>query len=166
MKFPSGRLAFLTIVITLSFLLTFFQTPASARTAQHPPDKPKLQKPQQPKDETPAGKDDDTLHLGTDLVVLDVTVVDPANKPAMDLKENDFAVTEDKVPQKIEFFSREQVPVSLVFAIDTSGSMRPKLDTVVKVSTNLVKESRPHDEMAIIEFKDQPELLEEFTGGR
>ena len=164
MKFPSGRLAFLTLVITLSLLLTSFQTPAFARIDQHPPDKPKLQKPQQPRDETPVGKDDDTLHLGTDLVLLDVTVVDPANKPAMDLKEGDFAVTEDKVPQKIEFFSREQVPVSLVFAIDTSGSMRPKLDTVVKASTNLVKESRPHDEMAIIEFKDQPELLEEFTG--
>ena len=95
--------------------------------------------------------------------MLDVTVVDPANKPAMDLKQDEFTVTEDKVPQKIEFFSREQVPVSLVFAIDTSGSMRPKLDTVVKASTNLVKAGRRDDEMAVIEFKDQPELLEEFT---
>ena len=95
--------------------------------------------------------------------MLDVTVVDPANKPAMDLKQDEFTVTEDKVPQKIEFFSRDQVPVSLVFAIDTSGSMRPKLDTVVKASTNLVKAGRRDDEMAVIEFKDQPELLEEFT---
>jgi Ca-activated chloride channel family protein len=96
-------------------------------------------------------------------VLLDITVVDPSNKPVMDLKQEEFNVTEDKVPQKIEFFSREQVPVSLVFAIDTSGSMRPKLDTVVKASTNLVKASRRDDEMAVIEFKDQPELLEEFT---
>ena len=67
----------------------------------------------------------------------------------MDLKQEEFSVTEDKVPQKIEFFSKEQVAVSLVFAIDTSGSMRPELDTVVKASTNLVKESRRDDE-----FKD------------
>ena len=34
-------------------------------------------------------------------------------------------MTEDKIPQKIEFFSREQVPVSLVFAIDTSVPCDP-----------------------------------------
>jgi Ca-activated chloride channel family protein len=42
--------------------------------------------------------------------------------------------------------------------------MRPKLDTVVKASGNIVKAGKRGDEMAIIEFKDQPELLEEFTG--
>src|SRR6185369_4636255 len=109
-------------------------------------------------------KDDDTITLGRVLVLLDVTVVDPANKPAMDLKQDEFTVSEDKVPQKIEFFSREQVPVSLVFAIDTSGSMRPRLDTVVKASSNLVKESRSGDEVAIIDFKEEATLLEEFTG--
>ena len=55
------------------------------------------------------------------------------------------------------------MPVSLVFTIDTSGSMRPKLDTVVKASTSLAKESRRDDEIAVVAFKDQPELLEEFT---
>ena len=66
------------------------------------------------------------ITIGTDLVLLDVTVVDPSNKPVMDLKQEEFAVTEDKVPQKIEYFSRDQVPVSLVFAIDTSGFDAPK----------------------------------------
>lgn len=132
---------------------------------QQRPDKPKpnLQKPTQPRDDDPSLKDDSPIRLGTDLVLLDVTVLDPSNRPVMDLKWDEFAVTEDKVPQKIEFFSREQVPVSLVYAIDTSGSMRPKLDTVVKASINLAKQSRSGDEMAVIEFKDQPELLEEFT---
>ena len=95
--------------------------------------------------------------------MLDVTVVDPSNRPVMDLNKDKFLVVEDKLPQKVEFFSREQVPVSVVFAIDTSGSMRAKLDTVIKSCVSLVKESRTDDEMAIIEFKDQPELLEEFT---
>ncbi|HSB12600.1 MAG TPA: VWA domain-containing protein [Blastocatellia bacterium] len=167
MKYLSGRLAYLfSVLVTFSFLIGAFQVPSLARAYQQRPDKPKLQKPQQSKDESSTGKDDDkdAIRIGTDLVLLDVTVLDPANKPVMDLRENDFAVTEDKVPQKIEFFSREQVPVSLVYAIDTSGSMRPKLETVVKASINLAKESRPGDEMGVIEFKDQPELLEEFTG--
>lgn len=166
MKFESGRLALVvSAIITLGFLTAGFSQGSLVRADQQPPDKPpKLQKPQQPRPEEPSQKDDDTVRIGTNLVLLDVTVVDPSNKPVMDLKQDEFTVTEDKIPQKIEFFSREQVPVSLVFAIDTSGSMRPKLDTVVKASTNLVKAGRRDDEMAVIEFKDQPELLEEFTG--
>ncbi|MGH9765268.1 MAG: VWA domain-containing protein [Blastocatellia bacterium] len=103
------------------------------------------------------------IRIGTDLVLLDVTVVDPENRPIMNLTQDRFQVLEDKVPQKIEFFSKEQVPVSVVFTIDSSGSMRPKLDTVIKAAINLVKASRSGDEMAVISFKDQPELMEEFT---
>ncbi len=165
MKFESGRLALVvSAIVTLGFLTAGVSQGSLVRADQGPPEKPKLQKPQQPRAEEQSQKDDDTIRLGRTLVTLDVTVVDPSNKPVMDLKQDEFTVTEDRIPQKIEFFSREQVPVSLVFAIDTSGSMRPKLDTVVKASTNLVKAGRRDDEMAVIEFKDQPELLEEFTG--
>src|SRR6185503_1268265 len=142
MKLVSGRVAFLlSIFVVLSVLIAGSAPFSLARANQQRPEKPKLQKPPQPKDEEPQQKDDPPIRIGTDLVVLDVSVVDPSNKPAMDLKQEDFIVTEDKVPQKIDHFSRDQVPVSLVFAIDTSGSMRPKLDTVVKASTNLVKRS-------------------------
>ena len=105
------------------------------------------------------------LHAALSLrkLPVDVTVVDPNNKPILNLNKEQFQVFEDKSPQKIEFFSRDQVPVSLVFTIDASGSMRPKLDTVIKASVNLVKSSIAGDEMAVIEFKDTPELLEEFT---
>jgi Ca-activated chloride channel family protein len=162
---PSKSACLVSIVLVLSFLVAGF-TPASVSCDdQQRPDKPKpnLQKPQQPREDDPSQRDDAPIRLGTDLVLLDVTVLDPSNRPVMDLKRDEFAVTEDKVTQKIEFFSREQVPVSLVYAIDTSGSMRPKLDTVVKASINLAKQSRSGDELAVIEFKDQPELLEEFT---
>jgi Ca-activated chloride channel homolog len=168
MKLVSGRATFaISTLLTLGFLVAG-AVPFSLADAQQRPDKPKLQKPSSTKEDEPPPppqqKEDTPIRIGTDLVVLDVSVVDPSNKPAMDLRQEDFTVTEDKVVQKIDHFSRDQVPVSLVFAIDTSGSMRPKLDSVVKASTNLVKESRRGDEMGVIEFKDQPELLEEFTG--
>jgi Ca-activated chloride channel homolog len=135
----------------------------SAADDQEKPGKPTLNKPQHPEPKEPEPQDEGGVVLRADLVMLDVTVVDQSNKPVMDLKEDNFQVFEDKQPQKISFFSKEQVPVSLVFAIDTSGSMRSKLDTVIKASVNLVKETRKDDEVAVIEFKDQPELLEEFT---
>lgn len=147
----------------LALLAGSFAT-VSADDAQDKPAKPTLNKSQRPEPKEPEPQDDkEIVRLGTDLVTLDVTVVDQSNKPVMDLKEENFQVTEDKQPQKIAFFNKDQVPVSLVFAIDTSGSMRSKLDTVIKASVNLVKETRRDDEVAVVEFKDQPELLEEFT---
>lgn len=142
-------------------------SPFSLADSSQQKDKPKAQKSQPSNPKKAEGIEDDDqrpIVLNADLVMLDVTVIDAAsNKPAMDLKQEQFEVLEDKVPQKIEVFSRDQVPVSLVFTIDTSGSMRGKLDTVIKASVNLVKESRADDEIAVIEFRDQPELLTEFT---
>lgn len=132
MKYLTSRSAFfVSAFVSLSFLAAGLSPAAHSFDELQRPDKskPNLQKPQQPREDE---KDDSPIRLGTDLVLLDVTVLDPSNRPVMDLKRDEFAVMEDKVPQKIEFFSRDQVPVSLVYAIDTSGSMRPKLDTVVK----------------------------------
>src|SRR5436305_3722993 len=154
------------LAASLAALALFANSFANVSSAddQEKQGKPTLNKPQHPNPKEQEPQDDQgVVKLGTELVLLDVTVVDQSNKPVMDLKEDNFQVFEDKQPQKIAFFSKEQVPVSLVFAIDTSGSMRSKLDTVIKASVNLVKETRKDDEMAVIEFKDQPELLEEFT---
>src|SRR5215467_604107 len=158
MKFTVvGRAGSAAAVLTL--MATMLVLPGAGQQR----DKPKLAKPGDPSQAQKPKDDQDVLTIGTDLVLLDVTVVDQNNRPVMDLGKDQFDVLEDKVPQKIEFFSREQAPVSLVFVIDASGSMRPKLDTVIKASVNLVKESKTGDEMAVIQFKDQPELLEEFT---
>jgi Ca-activated chloride channel family protein len=149
----------------LALFANAFASISTADDNQQKQGKPTLNKPQHPEPKESEPQDDQgTIRLGTDLVLLDVTVVDQSNKPVMDLKQENFQVVEDKLPQKIEFFSKEQVPVSLVFAIDTSGSMRSKLDTVIKASVSLVKESRKDDEIAVLQFKEQPELLEEFTG--
>jgi Ca-activated chloride channel family protein len=117
--------------------------------------------PPQQQDDIPQGGDE--IKLDTNLVVLDVSVVDRANRPVFDLPEDRFQVFEDGVPQKIGFFKKEQTPVSLALAIDTSGSMRSKLDAVVQATTNLVNANKPGDESAVIQFKDQVELIEEFT---
>jgi Ca-activated chloride channel family protein len=151
-------LKFLVCSIATVFLLA-----SGLVTARGQKEKPKLQQNGESPGSNSQTSQEPSFKLGTDLVLLDVNVVDASNKPVMDLNREQFQILEDKTPQKIEFFSKDQVPVSLVFTIDTSGSMRPKLDTVIKSSISLVKSSIPGDEMAVIEFKDIPELLEEFT---
>lgn len=166
MMYVSSRFRAAIVLIAVFSLFAGF-TPTRLSASSQQKDEKKDQKKQDQKTEEPQDKtkdkDDGVVKLGTDLVTLDVTVVDQSNKPAMDITKEQFQVLEDKVPQQIEFFSRDQVSISLVFAIDTSGSMKAKLDTVIKASTSIVKESREKDEMAVIEFKDQPSLLTEFT---
>ena len=165
MRFATKK--FFVLAIALSFftatvLFATTATSAASTSGDQQKEKPQDKKPTQQKPED--DDDKNPLKIGTDLVLLDVSVVDTSNNIAvMDLAKKDFQVFEDKAPQQIEFFSKEQVPVSVVFTIDTSGSMRGKLDTVITACVSLVKDSKPGDENAVIEFKESPELLEEFT---
>ena len=43
--------------------------------------------------------------------------------PVLDLKPEDFALSEDGKPQKLTHFAAENIPLELVAAIDVSGSM-------------------------------------------
>jgi Ca-activated chloride channel family protein len=109
---------------------------------------------------------DNVIRDYTDLVQLDVTVVDQSNTPVMSLKKEDFSVYEDKVKQTIDNVSREEVPVSFGLVIDTSGSMKSKLQTVSDASVSLIKQMRLDDEAFVASFKSEPELVQDFTADR
>jgi len=109
---------------------------------------------------------DGKIVLETDMVLLDVKVVDQNNTPVMDLKKEDFSVYEDRVKQAIENVSRQEVPVSFGLVIDTSGSMKAKLQTVSDASVSLIKQMRVDDEAFVASFKAEPELVQDFTTDR
>jgi Ca-activated chloride channel homolog len=114
-------------------------------------------------DNQPTGEDIGRVVVDTDLVQLDVKVIDQANRPIYDMKKDDFAVYEDKIQQNVEMVSREEVPLSFGLVIDSSGSMRTKLPTVSEAATGLIKEMRTDDEAFIAQFKDEAELVQEFS---
>lgn len=114
---------------------------------------------QQPQDPAAAG----TIQIDTELVLLDVTVVDQNNNPVYTLDKEDFTVYEDKVKQEIEDVSRAEVPISLGIVIDTSGSMRSKLQTVTDAAAALIKQMRVDDEGFVAQFKVEPELVQDYT---
>ena len=109
---------------------------------------------------------DAIIKVDTDMVLLDVTVIDQNNIPVMNLKKEDFSVYEDKIKQTIESVSREEVPVSFGLVIDTSGSMKPKLQTVSDAAVSLVKQMRLDDEAFVASFKAESELVQDFTSER
>lgn len=110
---------------------------------------------------------DSVIRVDTNLVSLDVTVVDTSNNmPVFDLKKEDFTVFEDRVKQDVETVSREEVPLSFGLVIDTSGSMKSKLQTVIDSAMLLVKQMREQDEAFVASFKGEPELVQDFTKDR
>jgi Ca-activated chloride channel family protein len=104
-----------------------------------------------------------TIGVNVDLVVVHTTVQDKSGHFVSGLKKEDFRIYEDGVEQTITLFSQEDVPVTLGIVIDTSGSMRNKIDNVNRAALAFIKASNPQDEVFLIGFNDQVELLEDYT---
>jgi Ca-activated chloride channel homolog len=117
----------------------------------------------QPDNQTPG---QEAIKINTELVSLDVTVIDQNNNPVYSLNKEDFTVYEDKIPQLITSVSREEIPLSFGIVIDTSGSMRSKLYAVVDAARYLIKEMRPNDECFISQFKTEAQLVKGFTSDK
>ena len=109
---------------------------------------------------------EDRIKIDTDLVNLDVTVIDQENNPIFNLKKEDFAVYEDKIKQTIESISREELPLSFGIVIDTSGSMGSKIQTVSEAAVLLIRQMRQGDEAFVASFKTEPDLAQDFTTDR
>jgi Ca-activated chloride channel family protein len=84
----------------------------------------------------------------------------------MNLGKEDFSVFEDRVKQTINNVSREEVPISMGLVIDTSGSMKTKLQTVSDAAISLIKQMRLDDEAFVASFKTEAELVQDFTDDR
>ena len=64
-------------------------------------------------------------------VVLHATVENRKGSPVSGLGKDDFQVYEDGVRQRIEYFSHEDIPVTVGLVLDNSGSMGPKRSEVI-----------------------------------
>jgi VWFA-related protein len=105
-----------------------------------------------------------TFRIGTNLVLLNVSVFDAKGQVVKGLPKSAFTVTENGVRQDISVFRQEDVPVSLGLIIDNSASMRNKRERVVSSTLAMIRASNPDDEVFAIYFNGRPELVQEFTG--
>jgi Ca-activated chloride channel family protein len=82
--------------------------------------------------------------------------------------QNEFRVLEDGVPQPIEYFTREEVPISYGLAVDTSGSLRSQLQSVIDAGKTIVNSNRPGDETFLVRFisSDKIETVQDFTANQ
>jgi VWFA-related protein len=94
------------------------------------------------------------LSVTAELVLLDVSVKDAAGQHVGSLSKDNFKVYEDGKLQKITQFAGDDVPVTVGLVIDTSGSMRPKYDSVVVAALSFIRASNRNDEVFVVNFGD------------
>jgi len=81
----------------------------------------------------------------------------------MGLEKQNFELYEDGQRQAIHSFSAEDAPISLGVILDTSNSMRNKIEVASKSIVEFFKTANPLDDFFLITFSDRPELLVDFT---
>jgi len=97
-----------------------------------------------------------TIQTTSRLVLLDVSVKDPAGGFVSGLTKESFKVFENGKRQEISQFANSDIPVTVGIAVDESGSMRPKRAQVVTAGLVFIQASNPMDEMFIVNFNEKP----------
>ena len=104
-----------------------------------------------------------TLQENVNEVLLNCTVLDEKGRLVMDLNKSDFRLWENGVPQTIDSFQHQDLPVSMGILVDNSGSMRDKRAAVTAAALDLVKASNPQDAAFIVNFSDRAYLDQNLT---
>lgn len=113
---------------------------------------------QEPSTQPPAGP----------AVRLSLIVTDPANHSINDVSKDQIQVLEDKIPQTVSLFSKDDRGVTYGLAIDTSGSLRNLLGSIIEAARLIINDNRSVDETFIERFisSDKIETVMDFTSDK
>ena len=110
---------------------------------------------------------DDVIKVNTDLVVFDAQVIDKKSKRIIgDLTKADFAVTDNGVKQQISYFSRDELPLSIILLLDVSRSVRPIIHDIRNGALNALQRLKPDDQVAVMAFASETKWAQDFTKDR
>jgi Ca-activated chloride channel family protein len=96
---------------------------------------------------------------------LEFTVTD-TGRQHLEISADDLLVTEDGVEQRVETFQDAVMPVSIVLALDSSGSMRKAAAAAMDAARGFIEALQPKDNLALMLFSDQPVFAHDLTTSR
>jgi VWFA-related protein len=149
------------VLVACSLLIPLYPTKESPTQDRGRQTKPELESriPQEP---APKEKGF-TIGVNVDLVLMYTSVFDKNGHFVPGLKKDNFKLFEDGVQQSVSSFSQEDAPVSMGILLDLSGSMRGKIDQVNKSALAFIRASNPQDQVFLIGFNEEVELLQDYT---
>jgi len=104
-----------------------------------------------------------TIRVNVNLVLLDATVKTKDGQIKADLKKDDFEVREDGVVQKLDVFSRDELPLDVALVLDLSDSIDPFLEPLREAATVALSALKPNDQVALFTFATEAQLRMPLT---
>jgi len=151
------RVFFVPFISLLLFGIVISNSPVLAIAQSAVPDDVKHDTPGQ------VIKQGHSLHIDVDLALVNVTVTDPYNRLVTGLDPDNFRIFENNVEQEIQYFSSEDVPISIGVIFDLSGSMANKVGKAREAALQFFKTANPQDEFFLVSFNDRAEVMSTFT---
>jgi Ca-activated chloride channel family protein len=108
----------------------------------------------------PPAADDDRIKFKTEIVSLNVSVVDREGRSLSALTKADFQIFDDGVRQEISYFGRSDAPASIGIVFDVSGSMtQSRMAQAREALARFVETTHPDDEFFLISCGARPAVL-------
>lgn len=96
---------------------------------------------------------------------IEFTAIDPEGR-YLNLSAEDLEVLENGIPQDVETFQEAVQPVSIVLALDASGSMKKKELDLIAGAQEFINALRPQDNLALVLFADRPVFAHDLSTNR
>jgi VWFA-related protein len=107
-----------------------------------------------------------TLSTTTNLVNVDVMVLDKDGNPLSNLDRKNFKLFDDGVPQTISNFGTSQAPMTTCMVIEFSNRYWAFLVLALRYAYNYLQFIQPKDWTAVVSFDMKPQILTDFTQDR
>ncbi len=114
------------------------------------------------------GQDREAVFRTTsELVLLDVQVVQKkTNTSTAALRREDLQVFEDGQPQTISFFSRDELPLSIVMLFDMTDTSQAVLKRLAEGARSALAHLKTADEVAVMVYAGHGRVIDGFTTDR
>jgi VWFA-related protein len=107
-----------------------------------------------------------TIKVEVDLVPVEVSVRNQDGRPLENLRRDDFRVLEDRVEQRIRYFSQAELPLALALVVDSSTSVAASLADLRRGALETLSLLKPDDQVALFSFTEKPEQVRALTTDR
>lgn len=158
----SRRAVPIFLVVAIALTAAFAQT----RPASQKPNPPKPAPTQQPETQPEEPQDLEKITTDTDLVTVPLIASNNDGTYVTDLRQEEFQLLEDNVPQQIAFLGKVAAPFHVILMLDTSSSTQDKLREIQQAAYTFVQQLQDADRVKVISFDDKVNDLNDFTSNR
>jgi len=104
--------------------------------------------------------------VGQQLMRFNASVMDRNGRAISGMHASDFSVFENGVERKVTNVSPANEPFNLILLLDVSGSVEERMDFIRKAARDFLKTASPQDRISIISFRDDIQIISDFTTDR